>query len=144
MTPGGPEDEVSQGERARIMRQDHDAKHGDADAYITRYAPALAPGRRLPELSEAQKEQIKKRIADEAEAKARGTTYQQLAQSDIDLPRDRFHVVNKASVVGQSGSDPIPKMSGYWAEADMGTERSFGQQLSEYGISQTSVPEKKR
>jgi hypothetical protein len=41
-------------------------------------------------------------------------------------------------------AEPWPKTFGYWAEADMGTERPFGQQLTEFGISQTTVQEKKR
>jgi hypothetical protein len=107
MSPGGPEDEISQNDRARVMRQDHDARHGDVNAYLERHAPALGAGRRLPELSEERKEEIERKIK-EAE-RARGSTYFQHAQSANDLPRDRFHAVTKASLVGQS-PDPWPKM----------------------------------
>jgi hypothetical protein len=41
-------------------------------------------------------------------------------------------------------TQPWPKTPGYWAWADMGQSPSFNQQLTEFGVSQTSVSEKKR
>jgi hypothetical protein len=87
------------------MRQDADVRHGDVNAYLDKHAPALGAGRRLPEFSAERKEQIERKIK-EAQ---RGSTYHQHAQSDLDIPRDRFHAVNKAELVG--GSDnPWPKL----------------------------------
>jgi hypothetical protein len=107
MSPG-IEDDIPQSEKRRVTLQDHDARHGDANAYLERHAPALGVGRRLPELSAERKEEIERKIK---EAKrVRGSTYFQHAQSANDFPRDRFHAVTKASLVGQSGGDSWPRL----------------------------------
>jgi hypothetical protein len=90
------------------MRQDADARHGDVNAYLERHAPALGVGRRLPELSEERKEEIDRKIK-EAD-RARGSTYFQHAQSANDFPRDRFHAVTKASLVGGQSDNPWPQL----------------------------------
>jgi hypothetical protein len=108
MTPG-PEDDIPQSEKRRVMRQDADVRHGDTDAYLERHAPALAPGRQLPELSEAEKEQIKKRIA-EAE-KQHASTYHQRAQSSVDVELGgRFAKLAPTTVTGQDPAKAWPTL----------------------------------
>jgi hypothetical protein len=42
--------------------------------------------------------------------RARASTYHAFTAAEIDLPRDRFHQVNKASLVGQSNNNPWPQL----------------------------------
>jgi hypothetical protein len=88
----GPENDIPQSERARIMRED------DARGDLERYAPALAVGR-PPELTPEQKQQLEHKLT-EASERARASTYSAFAQADANLPRDRFHQVNAGNVVG--------------------------------------------
>jgi hypothetical protein len=87
------------------------------------------------ELTEEQKAALEKKIDD-------ASTY--MAHSNEEIP-GRFAAQNKAQVTGKSASDGLPKMQGYWAEADMGLGPTFGKQLHTFdGGSMTAVQEKKR
>jgi hypothetical protein len=93
---------------------------------------------RAPGLTDEQKATLEKKI-DEAK---RASTY----LDHVEPPAGGRHA-QPQTVVGQSGHDPWPVMpeGNPWRGPDpCGQERSFGQQLTEFGVSQTSVPERKR
>jgi len=110
MSPGGAEEDVPQHERARIMREQARSPAVDLEKHI----PGLADGRQPPQLSDERKEQIRQELA-AAEAKARASTYHAFTAAEIDMPRDRFHQVTKASIVGQSAGWPKMPEGNPWS-----------------------------
>jgi hypothetical protein len=99
-------------------------------ALIGVYAP------RSPGLTEEQRSALEWKIE---EAKRTSTL-----MDHVEQPPPGRHA-QPQTVVGQSGRDPWPKIPGYWAWADMQQSPTFGQQLTEFGVSQTAVQtERKR
>jgi hypothetical protein len=90
-------------------------------------------------LSDAEKAALEKKI-DEAK---RASTY----LAHVEPPVGGRHA-QPQTVVGKSGSDPWPKLpaSSPWSgeQPGPGAERSFGQQLHSFDVSQTTVQEKRR
>jgi hypothetical protein len=96
----------------------------------------MTPGNE-DEISQAEKARI---IRERANVFINHTT------GEIEIP-GRFGAINRAEIVGQKSQDPWPTMpeGNPWCGPDpCGQERSFGVQLTEFGQSQTVVPEKKK
>jgi hypothetical protein len=94
---------------------------------------------RTPGLTEEQKAKLEKKIAE-----AKASSLMDRAQSDLEIP-GRFNAQSKSQITGATPAQQWPKMPGYWAWADMGQSPTFGVQLTDFGVSQTSVQtEKKR
>jgi hypothetical protein len=91
-------------------------------------------------LTPEQRAALEKKID---EAKKQGSTMLDHTHSETG---GRWSAVGAQTVVSKAG-DPWPTMpeGNPWRGPDpCGQERSFGQQLTEFGVSQTSVPERKR
>src|SRR6516165_4231652 len=89
------------------------------------------------ELTEEQKAALEKKIEDAKQA----STYMQ--HTDETIP-GRFAAQSKPQITGATPAQQLPPMPEYWAAADMGTERPFGQQLRSFDVPLNSVLEKKR
>jgi hypothetical protein len=89
------------------------------------------------ELTDAQRGALEKKLD---EAKRTSTL---MAHANEEIP-GRFNSQSKSQITGATPAQQWPKQHEYWAWANMGQSPSFGQQMTEFGVSQTSVQEKRR